>query len=382
VPLGTGANATIQHEGGTDMTIVHYVGMDVDKQKIVLARVGAGRDTTAVEHVIANTPRAVKKYFTALLGDAEVHATYEAGCFGFGLYRHLNEMGVSVVVAAPGLIPRKPADRIKTDRRDAHSLALSLRAGQLTGIYVPTEQDESVRDYIRMYDALRGDLRICKQRVLQYLLRRGIRYEGGGPWTVKHKNWLSSLEFTQTRDRQTLDMYMSQMQELEAKCAEAAAEVESIAAQDCYQQRTKKLTAFKGIKTLIALSFVSDIGDFRRFPSARQFMAYLGLVPSEHSSGNKRRQGGITKAGNSHLRRLLVEAAWHYRSYHPSSRDLTERRQGVEAAVLSYVNRAGRRLNRKYMRMVLRGKRSQVAVMAVTRELAGFLWGVMTDQVA
>jgi transposase len=364
------------------MTIVHYVGMDVDKQKIVLARVGAGRDTTAVEHVIANTPRAVKKYFTALQGDAEVHATYEAGCFGFGLYRQLSQMGVSVVVAAPGLIPRKPADRIKTDRRDAHSLALSLRAGQLTGIYVPTEQDESVRDYIRMYDALRGDLRICKQRVLQYLLRRGIRYEGGGPWTVKHKNWLSSLEFTQTRDRQTLDMYMSQMQELEAKCAEAAAEVESIAAQDCYQQRTKKLTAFKGIKTLIALSFVSDIGDFRRFPSARQFMAYLGLVPSEHSSGNKRRQGGITKAGNSHLRRLLVEAAWHYRSYHPSSRDLTERRQGVEAAVLSYVNRAGRRLNRKYMRMVLRGKRSQVAVMAVTRELAGFLWGVMTDQVA
>ena len=364
------------------MATVHYVGMDVDKQKIVLARVGAGRDTQAVEHVIAHTPKAVQKYFAALLSDAEVHATYEAGCFGFGLYRQLVAMGVSVVVAAPGLIPRKPADRVKTDRRDAHSLALTLRAGQLTGIYIPSEQDESVRDYLRMYDALRGDLRICKQRVLQFLLRRGIRYGGGGPWTVKHKHWLSSLEFAQARDRQTLDMYLSQMQELEARCAEAAAEVESIAAQDCYRQQTKKLTAFKGIKTLIALSFVSDIGDFRRFASARQFMAYLGLVPSERSSGTKRRQGGITKAGNSHLRRLLVEAAWHYRSYHPSSRDLTERRRGVEAGLLSYANRAGRRLNRKYLHMVLRGKRSQVAVTAVSRELAGFLWGAMTDQVA
>ena len=361
---------------------VQYVGMDVDKQKIVLARLGPGQDARAVEQVIANTPSAVKKYFASLLSAAEVHATYEAGCFGFGLYRQLSAMGVTVVLAAPGLIPRKPADRVKTDRRDAHNLALALRAGQLTAIYVPTQQDESVRHYLRMYEAFRGDLRICKQRILQFLLRRSLSYGGGGPWTVKHRHWLSTLEFQQPRDRQTLDMYLAQMQELEAKCAEAAAEVESIAAQDCYRQQTKKLTAFKGIKTLIALSFITDIGDFRRFTNARQFMAYLGLVPSERSSGNKRRQGSITKAGNSHLRRLLVEAAWHYRSYHPTSRDLTERRRGVEPAVVSYANRAGRRLNRKYMHMLLRGKRSQVAVTAVSRELAGFLWGAMTNQVA
>ena len=179
-------------------------------------------------------------------------------------------------------------------------------------------QDESVRDYLRMYEDLRGDLRICKQRVLHFLLRRGIRYEKGGPWTVRHKDWLSSLEFADARDRKTLDMYLATMQELEGKCSEAAEEVQQIAAQERYREQTKKLCAFKGIKTLIALSFVAEIGDFRRFPNARQFMAFLGLVPSEHSSGNKRRQGGITKAGNSHLRRLLVEAAWHYRSYHPS----------------------------------------------------------------
>jgi len=221
--------------------------------------------------VIANTPGAVKRHFAALLGDAEMQATYEAGCFGFGLYRQLSAMGVSVVLAALGLIPRKPADRVKTDRRDAHSLALALRAGQLTGIYVPTEQDESVRDYLRIYEALQGDLRICKQRILQFLLRRSLSRRGGGRRTVKHRHWLSTLEFQQPRDRQTLDMYLSQMQELEAKCAEAAAEVESIAAQDCYRQQTKKL---------IALSFITDIGDFRRFASAGQFMAYLGLVPS------------------------------------------------------------------------------------------------------
>jgi len=126
-------------------------------------------------------------------------------CFGFGLFRQLSAMGVMVVLAAPGLIPRKPADRIKTDRRDAHSLALALRAGQLTGIYIPTEQDESVRDYLRMYESLRGDVRVCKQRILHFLLRRGIRYDGGGPWTVKHRHWLSTLEFSQARDRQTLD---------------------------------------------------------------------------------------------------------------------------------------------------------------------------------
>jgi len=364
------------------MSSVHYVGMDVDKEKIVLARLGAGRTGETEEHVMANTPGAVRKYFTALLAGAEVHASYEAGCFGFGLYRQLSAMGVAVVVAAPGLIPRRPSDRIKTDRRDARSLALALRAGQLTGIHVPTAQDESVRDYLRMYEDLRGDLRVCKQRVLHFLLRRGIRYDQGGPWTVKHKNWLSRLEFCDPIDRKTLDMYLSTIQELEGKCSEAAEEVEQIAAQERYREQAKKLTAFKGIKTLIALSFVAEIGDFRRFSSARQFMAYLGVVPSEHSSGNKRRQGGITKAGNSHLRRLLVEAAWHYRSYHPSSRVLTERRKGVDPQILTFANRAGRRLSRKYMHLLLRGKRSQLAVTAVSRELAGFLWGAMTGQVA
>jgi transposase len=213
------------------------------------------------------------------------------------------------------------------------------------------------------------------------LLRRGIRYEQGGPWTVKHKNWLATLDLGSPLDRQTLDSYLARLQELESTCSQLASEVEGIAEGDRYREPVRTLSAFKGIKTLIALSFITEIGDFRRFSSAAQFMAFLGLVPSEHSSGNKRRQGGITKAGNSHLRRLLVEAAWHYRSYHPTSRVLVERRRGVDPRIISYVNRAGRRLNRKYLHLLLRGKRPQLAVTAVCRELAGFIWGAMVGQV-
>jgi len=363
------------------MSKLLYVGMDVDKEKIVAARLASAAKQSE-ECVIANTPQAVRRYFAALTREAEVVAAYEAGCFGFGLYHQLTDLGVSAVVAAPGLIPRKPSDRLKTDRRDARTLAFTLRAGQLTAVHVPTKQDESVRDYLRMCEDMRDDLRKCKQRILHLLLRRGIRYEQGGPWTVKHKDWLATLDLGSQLDRQTLDSYLARLQELESTCSQLIAEVESIAQGERYRESVSTLSAFKGIKTLIALSFIAEIGDFRRFSSAAQFMAFLGLVPSEHSSGSKHRQGSITKAGNSHLRRLLVEAAWHYRSYHPTSRVLVQRRQGVDPRIISYVNRAGRRLNRKYLHLLMRGKRSQVAVTAVCRELAGFIWGAMVGQVA
>jgi transposase len=356
--------------------------MDVDKAKIVAAKLGDGNGREFEERVIANKPSAVNKYFAAMVGEAEVMATYEAGCFGYGLYRQLTEMGVSCLMAAPGLIPRKPSDRVKTDRRDAKSLALALRAGQLTGVRIPTKHDESVRDYLRMYEDLRSDLRKAKQRVLHFLLRRRIRYEAGSNWTMRHKQWLNQLELDSEIDRQTLDMYLAHLVELERKCAEVASVAEQIAEEHRYREPVKTLRAFKGIRTLTALTYICEIGDFRRFATAGQFMAFLGMVPSERSSGDKRRQGGITKAGNSHLRKLLIEAAWHYRSYHPTSRALIERRKEVDPQIVSFANRAGRRLNRKYLRLLYRGKRSQVAVAAVGRELAGFLWAAMVGQVA
>ena len=207
---------------------VLYVGMDVDKQKIVVAKLTSSA-TLSDEHVIANTPQAVRKHFTALSKEGDVVAAYEAGCFGFGLYHQLTDLGVATLLAAPGLIPRKPSDHLKTDRRDARTLAFALRAGQLTAVHVPTHQDESVRDYLRMCEDMRDDLRKCKQRILHLLLRRGIRYEQGGPWTVKHKNWLATLDLGSPLDRQTLDSYLARLQELESTCSQLASEVEGIA---------------------------------------------------------------------------------------------------------------------------------------------------------
>jgi transposase len=359
-----------------------YVGMDVDKEKIAIAVLRGTEREISGESVIRNEALSVRKCFARLKEQGEVFACYEAGCFGFELYRQLTEMGVACMVAAPGLIPHRPSDRIKTDRRDARTLVRALRNGDLTGVYVPTKKDESVRDYLRMYEDTKVDLKRVKQRLLHFLLRRGLIYREGTNWTAKHKRWIRSLEMEHPIDQETLSEYLCQIDDLEEKCHRIAARIEELAEEEKYRDPVAALKAFKGVQTLTALSLLVEIGDFRRFITADQFMAFLGLVPSERSSGNKRRIGGITKAGNSHLRKLLVEAAWHYRSYHPNSLRLNKRRVGLEAQLVSYANRAGRRLNRKYLRLVFKGKCSQVAATAVARELCGFIWGAMLGKVA
>ena len=364
------------------MNSVLYVGMDVDKEKIAFAVLRGTDVEVAEESMIRNEGSAVRKLFTKLKAYGEVIACYEAGSFGFGLHRQLTEMDVVCKVVAPGLIPQRPSDRVKTDRRDARTLVRALRNGDLTGVHVPTKKDESVRDYLRMYEDVKSDLRKVKQRVLHFMLRRRLRYTEGKNWTEKHKVWIRSLEMENPVDQETLCEYLHQIADCEERCKRIASRIEEISEEQDYRDRVAALKAFKGIETLTALSLVVEIGDFRRFGAAEKFMAFLGLVPSEHSSGDKRRLGGITKVGNSHLRKLLVEAAWHYRSYHATSSRLMKRRIGLEASLISYANRAGRRLNRKYLRLVFRGKRTQVAAIAVARELSGFIWGAMVGKVA
>jgi transposase len=361
---------------------VVYVGMDVDKERIAIAVLRGTESGISREMVIRNDVSAVRKYFAKLKEHGEVFACYEAGCFGFELYRVLTEMEVACMVVAPGLIPHRPSDRVKTDRRDARTLVRALRNGDLTGVYVPTKKDESVRDYLRMHEDAKVDLKRVKQRVLHFLLRRGVRYQEGTNWSAKHKRWIRSLEMEHPLDQETLSEYLCQIDELEERIHRIASRIEEVSEQEKYRNRVATLKAFKGVQTLTALSLLVEIGDFRRFAAADRFMAFLGLVPSERSSGNKRRLGGITKAGNSHLRKLLVEAAWHYRSYHSNSLRLSKRRVGLEASLVSYANRAGRRLNRKYLRLVFKGKSSQVAATAVARELCGFIWGAMLGKVA
>ena len=364
------------------MNSVLYVGMDVDKEKIAIAVLRGTETEVAEELVIRNEASSIRKRFIKLKGHGEVLACYEAGSFGFGLYRQLTDMDVTCKVVAPGLIPHRPMDRVKTDRRDARTLVRALRNGDLTGVYVPTKKDESVRDYLRMYEDTKTDLKRVKQRLLHFLLRRRFRYTESKNWTQKHKAWIRSLKMECPIDQETLSEYLSQIADLEERCQRIASRIEEVAEGEEYRNRVAALKAFKGIETLIALSLVVEICDFRRFAAAGQFMAFLGLVPSERSSGNKRRLGGITKAGNSHLRKLLIQSAWQYQSYHATSARLMKRRIGLESSLVSYANRAGRRLNRKYLKLVLKGKRTQVAATAVARELSGFIWGAMVGKVA
>jgi transposase len=280
------------------------------------------------------------------------------------------------------MLPKRPSDRVKTDRRDARTLTRALRNGDVHPVLIPTKHDEAVRDYLRMYEDVKGELKRAKQRLLHFLHRRGFRYNEGNNWTEKHRQWLKEVSLENALDLETLEEYYACVVELEEKRQRLGARVEEIALEDRYAEQVCSLKGFKGIGTLIALSLIVEVGDFRRFSTAAQFMAFLGLVPSERTSGTKRRQGGITKAGNSHLRRLLVEAAWQYRSYHPGSRRLAKRREGLSAQLVAYAHRAGRRLNKKYLRMLFSGKRSQVAATAVARELSGFIWGAMTGNIA
>lgn len=364
-------------------TKVLYVGMDVDKEKIAMAALGDNGNEYVSEQLVRNDRAAVAKYFQKLTKNGEeVLACYEAGCFGFKLARELSGLGIGCAVAAPGMLPKMPSDRVKTDRRDARTLARALRNGDIHHVYVPTEGDEAVRDYLRMFEDMKSEVKRLKQRILTFLLRKGIKYVEGNNWTAAHRKWLRAVRLEQPLADETLQEYLSSLSELEESCQRIEVRIEQIAVEERYAEPVAQLKGFKGIATLIALSLIVEIGDFRRFATAQQFMAFLGLVPSEYSSGTHRRQGSITKAGNSHLRKLLVEAAWHYRSYHPVSKRLAKRREGLPAQLVAYAHRAGRRLNKKYLHLVFSGKRSQVAATAVARELSGFIWGAMTGRTA
>ena len=353
--------------------------MDVHKDTIAVFRDSARN--VEFEKTIRNEPGKIKKFFNKLKDKGEsILSCYKAGPTGFAIYRILDEMDITCYVAAPSLLPRKPGDRIKTDKRDAIMLAKVLRNGEIVSVHVPTRSDEAVRNYLRMCNNTRSDLKKQKQRLLMFLLSIGKKYDTGkGYWTGVHRKWLKALEFEDELNKNVFDEYYITICELEEKIAKLKEKIEEIATEARYTEKVSKLRRFKGIDTLTALTFVSEIGDFRRFRKAAEFMAYMGLVPSEYSSGDKRKQGGITKAGNSRLRKLLIESSWHYKYYVPSKR-LAMRRKGQTTEIIAYADKAGRRLSRKYNKLLLRGKVSQKIVTAIARELSGFIWGMMTGE--
>jgi len=361
-----------------------FVGLDAHKKTIQVALLAPGR-TVPLEWEINHEPAAVRKLARRLLkeGEGRVQACYEAGPCGYALQRQLKEAGVDCQVIAPSLIPIKPGEHIKTDRRDARKLAELHRAGLLTEVHPPTPEEEAVRDLCRAREDAKEDLVRCRHRLGKMLLRRGLIWPSGrNPWTQAHREWLRSLSFERESERAAFNDYVLAVDQVEERVRTLESQLESVAQAEPYREPVAWLRCFRGIDTVTAMTIVAELHDFRRFTSPRGLMSYLGLVPKEHSSGESRRRGGITKAGNCHVRRVLIEASWHYRHPHAIGRALRKRREGQPAKVIAIADKAAQRLYRRFYRLGARGKPGCRIVVAVARELAGFIWSVLYPRAA
>jgi len=287
---------------------------------------------------------------------------------------------VNCQVIAPALIPRKPGERIKTNRRDARKLAELHRAGLLTEVRPPTPEEEAVRDLCRARDDAREDLQRCRHRLGKLLLRRGLHFSGRN-WTQAHRRWIDSLEWTHRAERVVVDDYLLAIDHLEARLIEFDARLAEIAETVPYREPVSWLRCFRGIDTLTAILILAELHDFRRFASPRALMAYLGLVPGEDSSGEKHRRGRITRAGNALVRRLLVETAWHYQHRPSTGVGLGKRRKGQPSRVIAIADKAQQRLCRRFRRMAEQHKPAPKIAVAIARELAGFLWAALQPAV-
>ncbi len=355
-----------------------YVGLDVHKDSIFVAMMlPTGK---VVEWQSPNEPAALRRLARRLGREAggPVRCCYEAGPCGYTLQRQLRSASLECIVVAPSLIPYKPGNRIKTDRRDARKLAELLQAGLLTEVHPPTPQEESIRDLCRCRDAARKDRERARHRLAKMLLRRGTTCCDGKNWTRRYFNWLRARRFELPADQVVFEDYLRAVEQADERLAGLDAQLARVAEQDPWREPVGWLRCFHGIDTVTALTIVAELHGFARFRTARHLMAYLGLVPSEHSSAEKHRRGGITKTGNRHVRRLLVEAAWHYHHRPRTSAALRKRRLGQPARIIALADKARTRLYRRHWKLTGgRAKPPNVATIAVTRELVGFLWATL-----
>jgi len=352
------------------------IGCDIHKEKITAAvlPLAATRPTEIV--TVENHPKAITRFVKRLAHNAHPLFVYEAGPCGYELQRQITQLGHQTVVIAPALVPRRPGDRVKTNRRDAEKLARLYRAGELTEIRVPTRAEEAARDLVRVReDALTDRLR-ARHRLSKFLLRHGrVHHETKG-WGVVHRAWLRAQRFDAPLLQSTFEAYLHALEDVEARLASLEQQVLALAQTDPYRAPVQYLRCLKGIDTLGALTLVVETQDFRRFHEAPGYMSFTGLVCSEDSSGEAKRRGAITKAGNAHLRRILVEAAWCYYHRNTTGPQLVQRRRGCPPDVVRIARRAQDRLHRKFWRLLSRSKLNQIAAVAVARELAGFVWAI------
>lgn len=355
-----------------------WVGMDTDAKKNHVALYRGWGKEPAAEFEAGMDDKGIRKLIEKLQREqGEIRCVYEAGPCGYELYRKLRKEGIHCDVIAPSLTPTKPSDRVKTNRRDAQNLARYYRSGELTVIEVPNEKQEALRDLTRAREDVREDLTCRQHRLNRFLVRQGYHYQDGDRWTLKHWAWIRKIRCGDENAQTVLDQSIRAVEQSQEQLKTFDEKLEENAQRPEYAKKVTRYQTLRGVKTVTAITIVAEVGDMRRYPTAPQFMASTGLVPSEHSTGDKEHRGHITKAGNAHLRRVLVEAAWHYRHRANSGQTIKKRRKGQPEAAVSIAERAEQRLNRKFRRMVDRyNKKPVIAAVAVARELAGFIWAL------
>jgi len=353
-----------------------FVVFDVHKNSLVagvLPPSGGGPEVERIE----NTARAVRRFLGRLGGPEGLAVAYEAGPGGFALLRLLTGLGVACDVVAPSLVPVRAGDRVKTDRRDAKKLVRLYRAGELVFVRPPSVEQEGLRDLVRCREDLRRARTAVRHQLAKQLLRHGrIFREGKKSWTLRHRAWVRRQRLDDPLSQRALEHALAHLDSLDAQLAAIDAELERIARTEPWCDPVRRLCAFRGISTRTALALLAEIGDWKRFGHPRELMSYLGLTPSEYSSGDQQHRGHITTCGNEHARRLLIEAAWHYR--HRPRRARTG--PDLPPAVAARAWRAQVRLHHRHRSLTAHGKRTTVATVAVARELCGFLWAAMTHQ--
>jgi len=361
-----------------------YIGLDVHKETLAVAVARRGREAPEFRGEIANRPKAVAKLVARLSQEFNGEVLlfcYEAGPCGYVLYRQLLELGQDCQVVAPSLIPKKPGERVKTDRLDAVKLARSLRSGDLSAVWVPDEEQEAMRDLTRA----RGDMKAqeCKarQQLNAYVLRHGHAWPANKTrWNKPHYNWLESLKFGHDWQQVVLQEYIDATRAASRRVADLMAQMERVLPQWSLGPVVHSLIALRGIDKLAAMVLLAELGDISRFDSPTQLMSFLGLVPSEHSSGSKRRQGAITKTGNGHARRMLVESAWSYRFPARQTMHLKRKAKNATDEAKDIAWKAQKRLCGRYKTLTQAGKNTKLVCVAIARELAGFIWDIVCHE--
>ena len=378
------------HPRKEGLYMIAYVGIDAHTTNYTLSTYLEGSaapvNTNTYSPAVANIISYCKGIRKKVGNDTEIVVGYEAGCLGFKLKRDLEKNGLTAKILAPASITGTEINRRrrkKTDKRDAEAIARSLKNHEYSEVYTPDEEDESVRDFIRMQQDHKKQLRVIKQQICAFTTRHGYQYtDGKSYWTKKHLKWLKELPLEEI-NKETLDSYLLSYETVSDRLEQMNRRIEEIAEKDKYREAVHKLICFKSIKVLTALALIVEIGDFTRFVKAKNFAAFLGLVAGELSSSDDQNQTGITKQGNTFLRKLFVECAQSFsRASYGKSEALKKRQEGNAPEVIAYADRANERLRKRYMRLVLHNRKSHnKATVAIARELACFIWGMMTGNI-